>query len=298
MRLGYKSCCAMLLLWCALSARAQQTLDAQIAAHPTAPVLASGQNPGRVVMYRSGKNELKGTLYLPSGRGPFPVMLFNHGADKDPNRQPELAAFYNKHGFAFFVPLRRGHGGNPGETVDELLKPTVAANTSDRAGDEKFVRLLERETSDVAAGVSWLRQQPEINGSQIVMSGISYGGLDTFLSADTIPGVRAFVVFSGGARLWANPVLQKRLFAAAKHARAPIFLIQAANDYSTAPMDGLGPVLRQKPPPNRAKLYPNFGPPGKIALGHIGFATWNIGTDIWGSDVLAFLEVALQPHNR
>ena len=131
------------------------------------------------------------------------------------------------------------------------------------------------------------------------MSGVSYGGLETMLTAETMSHVRGFIVFSGGARLWANAELQKRLYSAARNAKSPIFLIQAANDYSTAPFDHLGPILRTKEAPNAAKLYPEFGKTHDVAMGHIAFATWNLGTEVWGEDVLRFITSALRrdgPH--
>jgi carboxymethylenebutenolidase len=265
-----------------------------ISTHPAAPVLAPGQSPGKVISYPSGNLTLTGTLYLPKGQGPFPVVVWNHGADKDPSDQPELGDFYTRNGLAFFVPLRRGHGANPGKTVDELLKPYAAQNTSDLVGDKRFVSLLENANADVAAAVRWIRTQPEIDSKRIVMSGISYGGLETLIYADTLRGISGFIVFSGGARLWDNPELQQRLFHAVNSAMAPIFLIEAENDYGTGPVDHLGPILNAKESPNRAKLYPAFGSQGDTRMGHVAFATWNLGTDIWGPDVLAFIQASFQ----
>src|SRR5450755_1536646 len=53
---------------------------------------------------------LHGFLYLPQGAGPFPAVLWNHGSEKWPGWQPDLAAFYTANGFAFFIPHRRGQG--------------------------------------------------------------------------------------------------------------------------------------------------------------------------------------------
>lgn len=273
----------------AVPACTQETLSERIAKHAPVPSLAPGQMPGNVVEYDSRGLRLKGILYLPQGKGPFPVVLFNHGADKNPNSQPELARFYGEHGFAFFLPYRRGHGGNPGRTVDELLSPAKAENTSDIVADEKFVGLLDDENADLASAIAWLRTNKSIDNTKIFMSGISYGSLQTLISAETIPGLRGCIVFSGGARLWSNPVLQKRLIRAVQAAQSPIFLIEAANDYSTGPLDGLGPLLKQKGEANRSKLYPSFGDPGNVRMGHIAFSTWDLGTQIWGADVVAFM---------
>ncbi len=62
--------------------------------------------------------------------------------------------------------------------------------------------------------------------------------------------------------------LQDRLVHAVDLAKAPVFLIQAANDYSLAPSR----VLHQD--------------------GHWGFCS--SATDAWGNDVLAFLETQMK----
>jgi carboxymethylenebutenolidase len=72
------------------------------------------------VEFPSGKLNLKAYLWKPTGPGPFPVVLFNHGsggatADQTagmPITQAAtvLAPFFLQHGYAFFYPFRRGHG--------------------------------------------------------------------------------------------------------------------------------------------------------------------------------------------
>ena len=89
-------------------------------------------------------------------------------------------------------------------------------------------------------------------------------------------------------------VLRERLLKAIANAKAPIFLIQAKNDYSTGPMEVLGAAIEKKGPPNRAKLYPAFGPMDNHQMGHGAFATWNIGTEIWGPDAIAFIDAVLR----
>ena len=55
---------------------------------------------------------------------------------------------------------------------------------------------------------------------------------------------------------WAMLPLRERLLKAIAHAEAPIFLLQAKNDYSTGPSEVLGTAIRGKGGLNRAKLYP------------------------------------------
>jgi len=60
-----------------------------------------------LVSFPSSGGTLYGFLYAPEGKGPFPAVLWNHGSEKRPGWQPELASFYNSHGFVFFLPHRR-----------------------------------------------------------------------------------------------------------------------------------------------------------------------------------------------
>ncbi len=86
---------AILLLTAAI-ARSQTppSVAERFAAHPQRAELAPGQTPGELVSFQSGEFTLKGYLYKPKGFGPFPAMIWNHGSEKEPGFQPELAAFY------------------------------------------------------------------------------------------------------------------------------------------------------------------------------------------------------------
>lgn len=286
--------CGLLSVLCssAVQGERQQTLSEKIRKHPAAPVLAAGQTPGEMVEYQSDERRLKAILYVPPGRGPFPVMMFLHGADKNPNPQPELAQFYLSHGIAFFLPYRMGHAGNPGQTIKEKMQPSPVEDTNNPANDERFAAYLKSDLHDVAAAVSWLKSDARFDSSRVYLSGISYGSIETFLAADEISGIRACVVFSGGARIWSHVLIQKMLASAVRDAQTPILLIEAANDYSLGPVQGLYPILKTKRPPNGCRMYPAFGDPTDVTMGHIAFSTWDLGTEIWGANVLGFLQAA------
>src|SRR5262249_15278734 len=141
------------------------------------------------------------------------------------------------------------------------------------------VPLHEVYNADVAAALDWLKARPYVNKNKIIITGVSYGGIQTLVSAERIPGVGGFVSFGPAAMSWRMTVLRDRLQQAIQNAKAPIFLLQAKNDYSTGPVEVLGKAITQKGAPNRAKLYPAFGPMDNHPMGHASFATWNIGTD-------------------
>jgi carboxymethylenebutenolidase len=288
-----------LAVWLGLAlpfgAASGEDLAARIAAHPPRPQFAPGQDRGEVVQYRGGVRPLKGRLYKPAGAGPFPAMVWNHGSEPSPGPQPELAAFYTARGYLFFTPHREGHGLSPGDYIvdrnSELIK--LHPGRMEEAW-RQMVPLHDRANADVDAALEWLKRQPFADAKRIVMSGVSYGGIQTLLSAEKGGGVRAFVSFAPAAMSWRMLPLRERLLRAIAGAKTPVFLLQAANDYSTGPVEVLGEALRRKGPPNRAKLYPAFGPADNHQKGHAAFATWDLGAGLWGPDVLPFLDAALR----
>jgi carboxymethylenebutenolidase len=74
-----------------------------------------------------------------------------------------------------------------------------------------------------------------------------------------------------------------KAIAAARKAKAPIFLFQAENDYTTAPTRTLSAQMQDAGKPFESRIYPAFG--HTTADGH-AFA-WR-GSEIWGADVLRF----------
>jgi len=271
------------------------TLAERIAAHTPRPELALGQSMGDEVSFTNGNLALKGFIYKPKGNGPFPALIWNHGSEKQPGWQPELAAFYNSKGFVFFIPHRHGQGRSLGEYIVDVNERLVKEhNGNEEAAWKDEVRLHDVYNTDVAAAVEWLKAQPYVDKNRIVMSGVSYGGIQTLVSAKKIAGVKGFISFAPAAMSWRMIPLRQRLLKAIDNARAPIFLLQATNDYSTGPSEVLGPVIRKKGPPNQAKLDPAFGADADHQKGHGAFACWNIGTEIWGPDAMAFIDAVLK----
>ncbi len=285
----------MTLLLVATAPAGAATLAELIAAHPRGPELAPGQAMGDEVTFASGSLTLKGFIYKPQGSGPFPAMIWNHGSEQKPGWQPELAAFYNSKGFVFFIPHRHGHGRSAGEyIVDVNARLVKEHHGNQKAAWKDQVALHDVYNKDVAAAVEWLKAQPYVDRNRIVMSGVSYGGIQTLVSAEKIEGIKGFISFAPAAMSWAMVPLRERLSKAVRNAKAPVFLLQARNDYSTGPSEVLGPMIRKKGPPNQAKLYPAFGPDDDHQKGHGAFACWNIGTGIWGADVMTFVNAVLK----
>src|SRR5882724_7827995 len=109
---------------------------------------------------------------------PGQAMIWNHGSEKMPGWQPELAAFYNSKGFVFFVPHRHGHAGSPGEYIVDINNKLLEKyKDHQEEAWKQMVPLHEVVNTDVAAAVEWLKARPYVDKSRIVMSGVSYGGI-------------------------------------------------------------------------------------------------------------------------
>src|SRR5262249_26477292 len=142
--------------------------------------------------------------------------------------------------------------------------------------------------ADVVAAVSWLKDQTFVDPNRIIVTGVSYGGIQTLITAEKGLDVKGFVAFAPGAMSYANLALRERMQEAAKNAKAPVLLLQAQNDYSTGPSELLGPILKEKGLPSHNTIYPAFGTTNQH--GHGAFATWSLGTAQWGPEVLAFMD--------
>jgi carboxymethylenebutenolidase len=115
----------------------------------------------------------------------------------------------------------------------------------------------------------------------------SFGGIQTLIAGEKSLGLKALVPFAPGAMSWVeNPALQARLKRAVSHATAPIFLVQAANDYSTAPSHELAREAQFEHLDFVSRIYPPYG--STAADGHGKFC--GKATEVWGKDVLAFLD--------
>jgi dienelactone hydrolase len=234
---------------------------------------------------------LHGHLYVPgvkrkdelaSVTKKYPVMIYNHGSEPDPKGVPYLAKLYLDHGFVFFAPDRHGQGlsKDAGPYIVDLQKGATG---------EESVKLHELYNKDVIAAVKWIKEQPYTDTNHIAMTGISYGGIQTLLTAEKDPGIRAYVPFAPAAESWGSVPLQDRLKEAVRNEKAPMFLIQAEGDYNLGPSNTLGAILRQKGNERKwkNKIYPKFGCTNQDA--HARFSMHCDGIVIWDQDVLKFL---------
>jgi dienelactone hydrolase len=222
------------------------------------------------VTFQSNGYTLAGCIVRPDGPGPFPAVIYNHGSERNPRRcgPPELERAYVEHGYAFFAFQRHGHGQSPGDYIVDLEKQAG----SGAARGQRSVALHEAYNRDVVGAVEWLMRRPEIDRRRVAMTGVSYGGIQTLLTAEKGLGIRAFMPFAPGAMSWANQALDQRLAQAVRNAKAPLFLAQAQNDFSLGPSQVLGPIIRAKGAPTTPRSIRPTAPPTSRATAASRFA--------------------------
>jgi len=253
------------------------------------------KTPPALVVDFPGPNgmHLRGYLYVPGVSTfvqltrltkKYPAMIVNHGSEQDASDARNLGKLYVDHGFILFVPHRHGHG------LSKEAGPWIVEQERQAHSDLFTLELHELANKDVMAAVNWLKRQPYVDTQRIAMTGGSYGGIQTLLTADKDPGLRAYIAFTPGTQSWGIAPLRNRLIEAVRNEKAPMFIIQNEGDYSIAPLTTLGPILLEKGNPVKwkAKLYPAFGCNNEDA--HAKFGGTCGGIAIWSPDGLAFLD--------
>jgi pimeloyl-ACP methyl ester carboxylesterase len=239
---------------------------------------------------------------VPAGTGPFAVYLWNHGSEADPSQEKKVAQFWLGQGFAFFKPIRSGHGGNPGNYIVDSEKAIFAqekAGTLNRAaGNAAILALHKRANEDVVNAYKWLIAQPFADKRRIVVGGGSYGGIQTLLTAEANAkqnlDIAAFVAMSPAAESW-RPAWSKDLESAIRASKGPIFLTQARNDYNLGPTKVLGPLVEARGAPSTCLLFPEhiggafLKSDDPHAQGHAGFFG---DPAVWGGAVIDFLKAS------
>jgi carboxymethylenebutenolidase len=250
------------------------------------------------VVVPSGKLRLKAFLWKPAGPGPFPAVLFCHGSGGGDaghtaglpitEAGEKLAPLFLKHGYAFMYLFRRGQGlsADQGPFMQDVLQHEETAKGKESRQHLQFVLATTDHLDDVMAGLSFLEAAPAIDAKRVAIAGHSFGGQLTLLAAERENTLRAAVAFAAAANSWErSSELRERLLTAVNKATAPIMLIHAANDYSTAPGYALAGELERLHKPHLLKVYPPVG--GTSEDGH-NFLY--LATPRWEDDVFKFLD--------
>ena len=245
--------------------------------------------PIEVRIPRGGRS-LAAYLYVPPGGGPFPGLVLNHGSTIHPGTsdfcRPGTAAVLTAWGYAVLLPHRHGYGNSEGPTWRQEVTAEFGTAEYDRA----LAARLEREAEDVAGAVGWLATRPAVAANRVGVIGSSFGGVMALLAAARCPELRCAVDFAGAAMNWERtPTLRATLLEAAGKLTVPLCLVQAENDYSTAPTRALAAELERHGRVHAARVFPAFGLTADE--GHLFFQN---GAPIWGPFVRAFLDRWMQ----
>ena len=267
----------------------------------TSTALAVGQQVSiaqETVVVPSGKLRLKAFLWKPAGPGPFPAVLFCHGsggADAGhtaglpiTEAGEKLAPLFLKHGYAFMYLFRRGQGlsADQGPFMQNILQHEETAKGKEARQHLQFVLASTDHLDDVMAGLSFLKAAPAIDAKRVAIAGHSFGGQLTLLAAERDNTLRAAVAFAAAANSWErSSELRQRLLTAVNKATAPIMLIHAANDYSTAPGYALAGEMERLHKPHLLKIYPPVG-----RTSEDGHNFLYLASPRWEHDVFEFLD--------
>ena len=184
-----------------------------------------------------------GTVFKPSGDGPFPFVVLNHGRAstsveraKTPRwRYVDASRWLVKRGFAVFVATRRGYGDTGGADVE----------TNHNCNNPWYKEPLAAGVESVLSVIEFAKLQPFVDGKRFVVMGQSVGGfVSVGIGAANPPGLVAVINFAGGhggrpERDPGNPCTPDKLtqvFAdAGKTSRVPALWIYTENDQYFAP---------------------------------------------------------------
>jgi dienelactone hydrolase len=253
---------------------------------------AHGQSPANSryteVFYPSGKLRIHAFLYKPEGDGPFPVVIYNHGARTGRPRQPEpnefIGRLLTRAGYVVLVPERRGYGDSDGPTLSEVVRNDWG---------RRFIARVEAETDDVFAAVDYLRTLPFADIKRLGIMGHSLGGIVTMFAVSRSTTFAVAINQAGAAGAWnISAELRSALVTAAERAKTPALLMVAENDRTTDSITTLAEIFKKRGVPHRMVIYEAFTPQSAAraateAPGHDVFRAQ--GMHVWEKDVLEFL---------
>lgn len=144
------------------------------------PRVARPQDTARTddVHFSNGGLTLAGRLYLPSGAGPFPALVFTHGSGdsgRDNLRHQEEATYLANSGIACLLFDKRGYGGSTGDWHSATFEDLAA---------------------DAVAAVRYLESRHEIDSRSIGLRGASQSGWILPIAASRSPDVGFLVLIS------------------------------------------------------------------------------------------------------
>lgn len=182
------------------------------------------------------------TTFRPTGAGPFPLVIINHGRDSDTRMQTprprydSAARYFLRKGFAVAVPQRFGYG-----------EVAAVGDPEDQMGCDapRYRPAVEAAAHQVLAVARYMQAQPDIDPARLVIVGQSVGGFTTVAATSMRPpGLIASINFAGGhggnpKTRAGEPCSAGRIEQAMGHfgslAQAPMLWVYTENDLYFSP---------------------------------------------------------------
>src|SRR3989344_461502 len=117
----------------------------------------------RKVKFKIGRETLRGSMFIPQGKGPFPSVIFFHGSSGNGEMHFDLAKSISKRGVLGFAFNYRGCGVSDGEFKDQTVGMGI---------------------KDGKAAIEFFLSQKEVDKKRLGFSGGSFGGFLASLLAN------------------------------------------------------------------------------------------------------------------
>jgi dienelactone hydrolase len=192
--------------------------------------------------YRHDDLELVAWVVRPPGRGPFPLLVLNHGSnatvgpdgaliDVSPHYgvDPESPAWARlaSNGAFNLLPEGRGYGGSEGPSPMDAM----------RGGHGTTFEMLLGRASDANAAADWACARPDVDGDRCAISGASHGGVVSLLAAAQRP-YGAVVAQATGAAYGRTEASVRPIANATARITAPVLFQHMRTDTLVPPEGG------------------------------------------------------------
>ena len=236
---------------------------------------------------RGGEYEVAATILRPEGKGPFGVVVLNHGVPGSAaERVHESAAadfnasapVFARRGYVVVMPMRRGFGATGGKFAEDAgpcRKPDYPHAESQAA-------------DDVMAAYNYARTLPYVDPNRMILAGQSAGGMVSLFTAGTRAPKGLVAVLGFAAGRGGNPDLRpgvpcavepvaKVLDSIAAKVHVPVLLHYAQNDRYFGPATSKLWYERFNAAGGQAEyvMQPAFGRDGHYLFGDlVGVRYW------------------------
>lgn len=238
------------------------------------------------------------TVLRPQGRGPFPLVLINHGSTANAAEREGLpriefepvATWFVGRGYVVALPQRPGHG----ETGGVYLESIKSCDNADYQGAGLGA------AASIEAAVDYLTAQPFVRKTGVVLVGHSAGGWGALAAASkSSPALAAVINFAGGLgghsfgepnRNCAPGRLLQAAAAFGRTTRVPTLWLYAANDtyFNAALSKRMADAFGAAGGVVEYHLLPSFGPDGHFLM------LSPSAVSLWAPIVARFLHLPVQ----